>query len=204
MGHISTLVHINNYIICSFFNQKQHLVCTKSLLIRCPWTCIFAQSEVGILYVIHTNRRVVFCHLHYVFSMLYTLFNYIIIAFDQVCHDRADNSEEWCLQFWGCSIRAIDREKTSRSHNAKRATESCYLGTYTSRYFGLRLSLILAPFYTTSDLKHCRQLQDWVRTKWSSVLIPSWTMTTHQRLLLRFALASYHIIRFTLKNLGMI
>lgn len=43
--------------------------------------------------------------------------------------------------------------------------------------------------------KFYRQLQDWVRTKWSNVLILSWTMTTHQRQLLRFSsLSSFNII----------
>ena len=62
----------------------------------------------------------------------------------QVCHDRADNTEEWRLQFRSCTFRAFDRKKASRPYNAQRTTESGYLGE-----FLLMLLLLFFFFFFT-------------------------------------------------------
>ena len=116
----------------------------------------------------------------------------------QVCNDWTVDSEEWCIQLWGCSSWASDWEETCWSYYASWTTESCDLGELVCLVSFSVIIFILFLWYvfclpSLSNLVwfyHAtlfyRLLQGWVKTKLNNVWIQNWRENILLKELLRY------------------
>lgn len=135
----------------------------------------------------------------------------------QVCNDWTVDSEEWCVQLWGCSSGASDWEEACWSYYASWPTESCDLGEFVSLVsftviicipflcyvlfsFFLFISSLSDLALVYNETHFYRPLQGWAKTKLNSVWIQNWRENFLLKELLRslFFLSLTHVHELTL------